>query len=103
MENCHMLFSHMLGIQPVLTFEVSRLSCLSGSMLVLDCSFLAHDHGSNKSSPFVTNTCLYSGIVLYLVINMVFDSCLYTVVLASCMNTFYCFSLFLLSDVLQSQ
>ena len=79
MENCHMLFSHMLGMQPVLTLEVSRLSCLSGSMLALDCSFLAHDHDSNKSSPFVNNTCLYSGIVLYLVINMIFDSCSYTV------------------------
>ena len=29
---------------------------------------------------------------------MVFDSYLYTVVLTSCMDTFYCFSLFLLSD-----
>ena len=79
-----------------LTLEVSRLSCLSGSMLALDCSFLAHDQGSNKSSPFVTNTCLdlYNGIVLYLVINMIFDSCLYTVVLTSCMDTFYCFSLY---------
>ena len=57
-------------------------------MLALDCSFLAHDHGSNKSSPFVTNTCLYSGIVLYLVINMVFDFCSYTVVLTLCMDTF---------------
>ena len=87
----------------MLTLEVSRLYCLSGSMLALDCSFLAHDHGSNKSSPFVTNGCLYSGIVLYLAINMIFDSCSYTVVLTSCMDTFYCFSLFLLSDVLQSQ
>ena len=98
-----MLFSHILGIQLVLTFEVSRLSCLSDSMLALDYSFVTHDYGSNRSSQFVTNTCLYSGIVLYLVINMVFDSCSYTVVLTSCMDIFYCFSLFLLSDVLQSQ
>ena len=50
----HAFVAHV-GMQPVLTLEVSRLSCLSGSMLALDCSFLARDHGSNKNSPFVVN------------------------------------------------
>ena len=94
MENCHMLFSHMLEMQPVLTSEVSRLSCISGSMSALDCSFLVHDHGSNKSSPLICNQHLAVCIVAL---------CCNTVVLTSCMDTFYCFSLFLLSDVLQSQ
>ena len=45
------------------TLEVSRLSCLSGSMLALDCLFLAHDHGSNKSSPLICNQHLAVRIV----------------------------------------
>ena len=89
----HAFLAHV-GLQPMLTLEVSRVSCLSGFMLALDCSFLAHDHCSNKSSPFVTNTCLYNDIVFYLVIKMIFDSCSYTVVLTSCIDAFYCFSIF---------
>ena len=33
----HAFLAHV-GIQPVLTLEINRLSCLSGSMLALDCS-----------------------------------------------------------------
>ena len=34
----HAVLAHV-GMQPVLTLEISQLSCLSGSMLALDCSY----------------------------------------------------------------